>query len=377
VRSRAAAAVVVIVTALVLAADLTVLVARRPRPAGTQPAVTDLDRLLPELMAFVEQARGLRFKQAPKVELLPDQAFEARLLEGDEDEESLAGDEAHLGFLRALGLVEGGVDLEEVETELAADIVGFYDSEAQVLSVRGVALTPYAQVVLVHELTHALDDQHFGLDRDDLLDEDESAAFAALVEGSALVVEQRWFDSRPPAEQSEIEREEGSGGDEGPGELEVFARLLSFPYQEGPRFVEEVLEAGQQAGLDEAFRNPPVTSEHVLHPERFLTGEQPRLVAAPDPDGPEIERGTLGELGLVLVLDGAVEHSTALRAAAGWGGDRYVAWSDGARTCVRWNVVMDTGRDTDEVAAALRRWVARNQGASVRGSDPVVVTSCG
>ncbi|MDQ3980047.1 MAG: hypothetical protein M3314_10915, partial [Actinomycetota bacterium] len=229
---------------------------------------------------------------------------------------------------------------------------------------------------------HALDDQHFDLDRMDLND-DEAAAFAALVEGSALVAEQRWFDSRSRSEQEQIEQAEGQGGPLGQLETEVlpdfdiFDQLLSFPYEVGPRFVTRLLQAGQHARLDEAFRTPPVTSEQVLHPERFLAGESARPVTAPAPDGTAIDSGTLGELGLILVLDGAVEHPDALRAAAGWGGDRYVVWEDGALTCLRWNLLMDTARDTSEVLAALGAWARTRRGASVRGGDPVVVTSCG
>ena len=100
-------------------------------------------------------------------------------------------------------------------------------------------------------------------------------------------------------------------------------------------------------------------------------------MADPQPDGEEFERGSLGELGLILVLDGPVEHDTALRAATGWGGDRYVSWVAGARTCVRWHIVMDTTRDTTEVINALRTWAAGSPGATVRGTSPVVVTSCG
>ena len=381
---------------VVLGADVTVVATRRGGPPGGggaggaggagdgpgRPASTDdLERVLPGLMAFVEQARGLRFRDRPRVELLPDEEFERRLLEDDVDEESLADEEAYLGLLRALGLIEGEVDLEDVDEEQAGGIVGFYDPREDTLFVRGRQITPYVSEVIVHELTHALEDQHFDLDRDEVID-DAGAAFAALVEGSALVVEERWFRSRPRLEQEEIEAIEGTGPD---GALEdedlpypdVFDALLSFPYEVGPRFVEHLLEAGRQARLDEAFRTPPATSEQVLHPDRFLAGEGARTVADPSPDGPEVQRGSLGELGLILALGSRLDRSVAGRAAAGWGGDRYVVWNDRSRTCLRWSLVMDTPRDTDEVVAALRAWVARRPGASVRGVDPVVLTSCG
>jgi len=66
----------------------------------------------------------------------------------------------------------------------------------------------------------------------------------------------------------------------------------------------------------------------------------------------------------------------ALKAAEGWGGDHYVAWNSGAKTCVRFNVVMDTAQDSTELVSALRTWAASNPGATVRGTSPVVVTNC-
>ncbi|MFN2504041.1 MAG: hypothetical protein ABR540_07405, partial [Acidimicrobiales bacterium] len=213
-------------------------------------------------------------------------------------------------------------------------------------------------------------------DREDLGD-DEGIAFEALVEGSALVVEQDWFDSRPPDEQDAIEVEEEGSASEGDPTDDVFTRLLSFPYAVGPDFVLRVLDDGGRERLDGAFAQPPGSTEQVLHPETFLAGEGARPVADPEADGEELERSSLGELGLILVLEQAVERDVAFEAAAGWGGDRYVAWRDGDRTCVRRNIMMDTSQDTTEVVGALRAWVRSNPGATLRGSDPVELTSCG
>src|SRR5438270_807934 len=112
----------------------------------------------------------------------------------------------------------------------------------------GVAPTPYVKFVLVHELTHALDDQHFGLDRPTLGD-DESAAFDALVEGSAVAVERRWLDSRPPAERDAISAEDADTGpvqgSVGPGsgaDTDVFTALFDFPYVVGPQFVQALVD---------------------------------------------------------------------------------------------------------------------------------------
>ncbi|MDP1805572.1 MAG: hypothetical protein Q8K72_10430, partial [Acidimicrobiales bacterium] len=77
-----------------------------------------------------------------------------------------------------------------------------------------------------------------------------------------------------------------------------------------------------------------------------------------------IDEGVLGEVILRLVLAGSLPRDRAAIAAAGWAGDRYVAWSAGARTCLRATVVMDNAAEAAELAAGLRQWA----GAMV---DPV------
>lgn len=354
--------------------------------ARTEKQSDALERALPELQAFVEEARGLGFRQPPDVQLLPDAAFEAKLQEDEsatttDDDADLADDAAYVRFLQALGLVDLDLDLDALAEAGLDSVVGFYDAHTGALFVRGVDLTPYVKEVLVHELTHALDDQHFELDpafleQDDPGDE-SATAFEALVEGSAMVVEDRWFDSRPDAEQTAIEEAEESAGPGDDAVPDFFGALFSFPYVVGPEFVRAILDAGGQARLAEAFARPPVTTEQILHPARFLAGEAARAVARPSSDGRAIDRGVLGELGLLLMLDRSVDHNVAVRAADGWGGDSYVAWNDArGRTCVRTNLVMDTPRDTTELIAALGAWATRNPGASVTGTGPVVVTNC-
>lgn len=335
------------------------------KPAGKSA----LEQALPELVAFVEQTRGLKFVRAPKVELLADDQFEPRLKEGATP--APQGDAAFVGLFRALGLVTGEVDLGAVANAAASYIVGFYDTHTKVLYARGGEPTPYVKSVLVHELTHALDDQHFNLDRPDL-DDEAAPAFDALVEGSAMVVEGRWYDSRPAEEQGAIDAAKGGP----PGDPDVFTQLFGFPYEVGPRLVRALLDAGGQARLDEAFRSPPASTEQAIHPERFLSPDPIKPVVSPVADGEVVDEGTLGELGLVLLLDSATSRSTALKAAAGWGGDHYVAWTSKDQTCVRFTVVMDTAQDSAELVSALRTWAASHPGATVQGTGPVTATNC-
>jgi len=357
------------------------VVALRAGDSQEAAVPAELKPVLPELEAFVQQTRGLQFKHPPKVTLVPDSKFESLLLDTGSDSRSSAADgEAFLGVMRALGLVGDKVDLGEVAKRQVGDIVGFYNAKKKALYVRGVAPTPYAKEVLVHELTHALDDQHFGLDRPGLSDssDDSGPAFEALAEGNALRVEQQWYESRSQDERDAIDGADSSGSP-APADgakPDVFTRLMAFPYAVGLPFVEAVLAAGGQARLDAAFRHPPVSTEQVLHPDRFLAGEAPRKVPAPAAGGKILDEGSLGELGLILVTGTANPRSGSLRASEGWAGDSYRAWTKGDKTCIRWNIEMDTENDTRELVTAMQAWAAGQPGATVTQPGPVEINNC-
>lgn len=385
---------VAVALALVLAADVLVVVVRTSRSGdgGVVPSATALDsgppanlappehlsEDLPELRAFVERTRGLQFKDPVDVEFLSGDEFDERL-RGDDDFEPLEEDDFFIDFLRALGLVRGGLDAEAVTGAAGTEhILGYYDPESEDLYVRGVASTPFLRSVVVHELTHVLEDQHFDLLRPELDERgDESGeSFRALVEGSASAVENRYLESLPPADRRDAAREQESAVPSGDDVPEGVLRLLAYPYVVGPHFVEALRATGGTAALDAAMENPPVTSEQVLHPERYRAGEGPLPVAHPRADGRATDRGSLGEIMLYALLLEPAGQEVARRAAEGWGGDRYVAWDQGARACLRWNVVMDGPAETAELLSALRAWTARNPGATVSGANPVVIANC-
>ena len=373
---RAAPAVVAVVIVLLLGTALSTVAARQGEE--DVPADLGLAPVVAELQAFVESARGLRFLRPVDVSVLADAAFRRKLGEGEPVDE--ADVEVQVGVLRALGLLRGDDDLGEASALDADSVAGFYDTETKELVVRGARLTPFVRQVLVHELTHALDDQHFGLDRD-LVDEEAALAFEALVEGDALLVEARYLASLPPAEREQAEAEEnvtfGAGG-RFDGVPDFVLELAEFPYRDGPEFVDAVLDAGGRARLDAAFRTPPTTSAEVLHPTRYLTGRGRRPAPPVVAGGRILDEGPLGELVLRLVLLTAVPEREAARAAAGWAGDRYVAWTADRRTCVRASVVLDTPAEAAELSASLRRWAAEHPGGAVEAAGPaaVVLSRC-
>ncbi|MDP9408472.1 MAG: hypothetical protein M3P95_11590, partial [Actinomycetota bacterium] len=357
-----------------------------PRTDGSSaasPAARSVDDVVPEITAFVEQERGLRFTTPAEVRLLPDDEFQAALTraqERDADPAALAEDEA---TFTALGLLPPGSDLDaELDALLAAGVLGFYDPHTDELYVRGDAATPAVRSTIAHELVHALQDQAFDLDRPeyDQRDDELALGFSGLVEGDAVVVQEAYErESMTPQERRQAQ--------EPPGDLTplldappALLQLLTFPYGAGPGLVRTVRGERGQEGLDALFREPPATSEQLLHPEAFLAGEPPVAVPLPGADGPAVDSGVLGELGLALVLAGG-GPSPALTspAAEGWAGDAYVTWREGGTTCTRATVATDTAADGAELRAALDALAEdadEGRRFEVLGSGPVTFTAC-
>ncbi len=159
---------------------------------------------------FVEKERGLEFDHPVYVDFLSDAEFEKEVTSEDseltdEDREEIEQAEAQM---RALGLLAPGTDLLDATNDLlAGGVVGLYDHEDKRIRMRGTDLTPNVRSTLVHELTHALQDQRFDLEakiKEHEADDDSSAAavWSGIIEGDADRVEEAWAASLPAAEPS-------------------------------------------------------------------------------------------------------------------------------------------------------------------------------
>lgn len=321
------------------------------------------DRLAP-LATFVEGERGLRFEAPVPVEFLDDAGFEARLDADQElDEEERRELDETAAVFRALGLLDRGVDLEgELRSLQGGSTLAFYDDEEREIVVKGTELSPQVRSTVVHELTHALQDQHFDLSRlEDLHERGDGGAFHGLVEGDASRIatayEQRELDD---GERAALAEEDAADL----RELDVdrfppaLAALLSTPYVLGEPFVETIEATGGQDAVDRAFRDPPLRDEALLDPLTFVEGDEVEDVEDPVvPEGAQVvDDGVFEAFGWYLVLALRVDPLEALDAADGWGGDRYVAYRADGRVCVRVAWVGERETDADELEAAAESW---------------------
>jgi hypothetical protein len=356
--------IAIIVTLTVLLAALAFVTDEGAAPSATPLRPDPLERIIER----VERERGIAFRRDPDPEQVsPAQAREEALASLDEDYPP-ARRRADEQVLTLLGLLPAGTDLGEVAGSMYEQAVaGYYDPRSgrmRIIEGAQTANRVLYEMTVAHELTHALEDQHFDFDVDVLAAGDDAAlAYSALVEGTASVLMYRYVDRRFGAE-------EAIGGIAASafaptGDLPPFlmAQML-FPYTAGEAFVTRLLEVGggEWTIADAALRaRPPVSTEQVLHPQAYLEVEQPQRVSLARPVGAlgagwkRQRAGTMGEWMTARLLARAGGTSSA-EAAAGWGGDRYALLARGEDRALLARWTWDTARDADEFTAALRAW---------------------
>ena len=337
----------------------------------------------------VEQERGLRFATAPAVRTVTPAHARAEAAATLDEDYPPARRAAEAQTLAMLGLLPPGFDLGEATLgTFDAAVAGYYDPRSKALRVIEGGQTGNRvlyETTVAHELTHALEDEHFDFDLGRMAAGGDAAlAYTALIEGSATVAMTRYLTERFDAEETLGATLGSALAGTGTAGLPPFltAQLL-FPYTAGERFVARLRAFGGGGWdvVDAAMRfRPPASTEQVLHPGKYLRVEQPDHVAAPSlPGWRRIDRSTLGEWVTARVLARA-GGTAAPRAAAGWGGDASVLLGRGEERAlgVRWR--WDTRRDAREFTAALRAWAAegmpgseRLAGGAWRGRDGVAV----
>ena len=252
--------------------------------------------------------------------------------------------------LAALGLIPSGTDLKKTYLALLGEQVGaFYDQHsAELFTFSGQSLdNSQNRVILAHELTHALEDQHFHLANLPLEakgNDDRALAASALVEGDATLVMNRYLlgnlsasvvkDSLAGALMTDVRQLVAAP--------RFLRETLVFPYLRGQEFCQAVYDQGGWHALADAFHHPPTSTAQILHPQRFISHPAQQPV--------EIDYGNVlsfgqkpvcdnvaGEFGLRQLLIGWLgSDAQAGDLAANWAGDRYVVYGNAKVNSYLW-----------------------------------------
>lgn len=336
------------------------------------------DERVEHLVTFVERERGLEFEHPVQIDFLAREEFAAEIEKGYEElgDEERADVQDALPIMRALGLMAGEFDVLDTMTDLSRSAVAaFYDPDQKRIVAPTTDPTVSDEVVLVHELTHALQDQHFDLnsmlpedaDGDDRSDPDEGStetAVRALVEGDAQRIEDAYFDTLSSSEQEDFAgAQSGQVGDAEAILEQVPSALIAIfmsPYSLGAGFASMLAAEGGNDAVDRAFQDPPTSSTQLVDPRRYIQEEDPRALEPPDvPAGGEpLEDGEFGVLDGYLMLAERIDPLDALSALDQWSGDSYVVYEDGTRVCLRIAVESPTARGLAGIRSVFQQWAA-------------------
>ena len=268
-----------------------------------------------------------------------------------------------------IGVIPDGASLREAyEGYGSSQVIGYYDTVTGELKFIGTAEpSPLERITLAHELTHAIDDQRFGLEKLDVLSaqcrDEEVAAAVALVEGNATFFMFRWAQTYlTPEEQvevlAEVAQQDTSSGDIPPFVL----RQQAWSYDAGQLFIAALVSDGGVDAIDAAMADPPVSTEQIIHPERY-PNDVPTPVDVPDLSDDlgqgweDLDVMTIGEEWLKLAMGLRLDATQAADAAAGWDGGTYRAWSDGEEAAVVLSTVWDSDDDASRFATAMISWL--------------------
>lgn len=341
-------------------------------------ADTELRARAAELLPEVERLSGLPARQSLRLGVRSRADLEAFL---ERELEEQFADERMGNVVRAyarFGLVPDTLDLEPLLSRLLLEqVAGFYDPESDTLFVVEGISDELVDGVLVHEMVHALQDQY--VDLDSLVEgtrsrNDRGMAVQAAVEGHATFVMYEWMLgqmtggsvdlSRMPRLSESLDSEAlASAGVEMP-ELQqapaVIREQLLFPYVSGLDFI-QVRWAGADGRVPPLGDALPMTTEQILHPERWGASEvdppAPLVFAAAASEGwSEVYSDGLGEMDTrILLREFLTDRDRADAAAAGWDGDVYRLLEGPGGEVLVWVSRWDSESEAAEFSRAVER----------------------
>ena len=347
------------------------------------PATVTLEGRLREIEDRVIAIRGLsRPEDVPKRFVDPAQ-MQALIDEELADPETVEDFDNAEHLYKLLGLIPQGSRLVDLyRTLLGAQVLGLYDDKKKEFFVlqSGADVGASEESTYAHEYVHRLQDAHFDLTA--LLASskgadpasgagrsDRESAISALVEGDAVNAQSVYTLRHISfARMADMLREAADAERLTADIPYVLHKGLEFPYVAGPSFVTALQLKGGQARLDAAFKSPPVTTEQVIHPEKFLAGEGPVAVKVPGdavlgPGWKPVHADSFGEFFLRTWLEAEGAGAASSTAAAGWGGDAFRLYASADGTYALAGVIVwDGGRaDATEFFNAMSDALGKQQ----------------
>ncbi|HXU48608.1 MAG TPA: hypothetical protein VN727_06140 [Candidatus Binatia bacterium] len=323
-----------------------------------------------EVLANMSKLIDLPIKEPLKKSLRSKDQIRAFIEQQDKEDKDQAQKYADDKTMEAFGLIPKGFPIDSfMEDVLTDQIAGLYDPKAKEFYIADWIPVDEQKEVMAHELTHALEDQSFHIDpwiKAARPNDDGELARDSVSEGSAMAamvdydLEDMHRSVRDLPDVSALIQASAVGEmDKDPklSKAPIYIRdSLIFPYLAGVTFTQQFLKAhdGWQ-DLHLIFEHPPVSTQQIMHPEKYLADVQPVAIKLPDwkavapADWKLLEENVMGEFGVEELLKQFLGEDAAKLTSPGWTGDRYAVFEDSKDKTLPIVFVLDM--DSEEDAA--------------------------
>jgi hypothetical protein len=308
-------------------------------------AQTPIFSQIDNMLRTVSDITGWRVQRTVPAEILSKDSFRKMVEEGVKDAETNKETRSAEIVLKMFGLVPQDFNLARESGDLLAEqAAAFYDYKKKRLFVLDSTKNDNEQLIaLAHELAHALADQQHPLRKfmNDGDGDEQNTARQSVIEGQATWLSWAYLSKKsggrgevPPALLNRLADGTGAAGDDFPvfTQAPLYIReLLTFPYTEGMRFQDAVYRQLGPAAFERVFRDPPRSTQHIMHPETYLAAQMPTSPVVPrlEEAGAESRRfrvladGDVGEFDYSILLRQYIGETEGMQAAAHWRGGTY------------------------------------------------------
>jgi hypothetical protein len=322
----------------------------------TPQEAKELFRSIDEILKFSSEDTGLPIKHKVKRKLISRDevvAYLTKHMSDDEDAQRLRRSEL---VLKKFGLLPRGFDLQKFLVALLREqVAGFYEPKSKTVNLLDWVDVEQQKPVLAHELTHALQDQSFGLEKwmkdqdlttkkdptaTDIEADEISTARQAVVEGQAMVtlidytlapMNKSLLNSPEVAEALKQGMLVGTSDSIEFHNAPIFLKeALTFPYRYGLDFEAALMKVSKQKAFTDVFKDPPKTTRQIMEPETYLSGERIEPMKLPDfaavfKDYERFDIGAMGEFDVAILVDQYAGVEASHRMYPHWRGGYYYA----------------------------------------------------
>jgi hypothetical protein len=314
-----------------------------PSASSNKVSAADFAEAADEVLAQMSEITHLESRGPLKKSLRSKEEIRAHVIQEMNEDKNPADRYAGARSAEAFGLLPKGFDLDSFMIDLLTEqIAGLYDPKAHEFYVADWIPIADQRMVMAHELTHALEDQHFEIEdwaKAARPNDDSELAREAVLEGSAMAAMVEYLlqgSGRSLQDLPDIDPSMLIGDMTETPLLKKAPPFLKdaliFPYIGGLTFSAAILKPTGWEGLAAIFTKPPVSTQQIMHPELYRSGKVPAAVALPSiekalgPEWTKLEDNIMGEFGWKEVLRQFLDDPRAKSLAAAWDGDRYLVY---------------------------------------------------